>query len=301
MLNAAGIVFFILFLNLQGHYKSVRKEKVALERNLAVVRSGNVMNQALNTDSVQKRTFASHFDGQVDTYAFQAPQLRPNALDYKLVVYLHGMGSNYMEPFVSPAEQTIATAVTRDTQGAALLSCNYRQQASWGSDAAISDITQNIRLVLQEYPFKSIVLMGTSMGGCVALNYAATAPDDIKEKLIGVVSMESSGDLASLYKESANNDIRPAMIVAFGGTPEQVPATYQRKSLIQNIEGLPSKTKTYILSATEDRIVPPEMQKSVVDALKTHSRQVQFEEIAGQHQIPPATYYAKGLNYVLGN
>ncbi|MBX9568985.1 MAG: alpha/beta fold hydrolase [Candidatus Obscuribacterales bacterium] len=258
------------------------------------------MNQALSSDSVQRRTFVSTLDANMDTYAFQAPSYTPNVLDYTLVVYLHGMGSNYMEPFVTPSEQTIASALTRDIPRVGLLSCSYRKDAAWGSDAAMADIIQNTRQVLQEFPFKSIVVMGTSMGGCVALNFAATAPEDIKQKIIGVVSMEASGDLVQLFKISAHRDIRPAMMIAFGGTPEQIPDVYRRKSFLSNIDGLPTGAKVYILSARADRIVPPELQKAVVEELKKRSVPVQFEEIDGQHRAPAASFYAKGLNFVLG-
>ena len=285
---------------MQGHYKSVRREKSVLERNLAAMRSGNVMNQALNSDAVQRRTFVSSLDANMDTFTFQAPTFVPNALDYTLVVYLHGMGSNYMEPFVTPADQTVATALMRDIPRVGLLSCSYRKDSSWGSDAAMADIIQNTRQVLQEYPFKSIVVMGTSMGGCVALNFAATAPEDIKQKIIGVVSMESSGDLIELFKTTAHRDIRPAMMIAFGGTPDQIPDVYRRKSFLTNIGSLPQGAKVYILSARGDKIVPAQLQKSMVEELKKRSIPVLFEETDGQHQFPSASFYAKGLNFVLG-
>ena len=273
---------------------------MALERNLAVYRSGNVMSQALNPDAVQRRTFVSVVDGNMDWYAFQQPTYLPAALDYTLVLYLHGMGSNYMEPFVTPSEQPIASAIMREIPRVGLVSCNYRKEASWGSDAAMSDIIQNTRQVLQEYPFKSIVVMGTSMGGCVALNFAATAPEDIKKKIVGVVSMESAGDLIKLFKVSAHREIKPAMMFAFGGTPDQIPDVYRSKSFLNNIAGLPAGAKVYILSARGDRIVPPDLQKEVAEELKKRSVPYQFDEIDGQHRAPAASYYSKGLNFVLG-
>lgn len=300
LVNAAGIVFFILFLSEHGHLKSAKKEKAALERNLAVVQSGSMINQALSSDTVQKRSFASHFDGQLDTYAFQAPQFTPGTLDYVLVVYLHGMGSNQMEPFVKPVEQTIASGISRDNPKVAILSPNYRREASWGNDAAVSDIVQNIRELMQEYPFKSIVLMGTSMGGCVALNFAAVAPDDIKSKIVGVVSMESSGDLKSVFERTEHREIRPALMIAFGGSPDQVPQVYQKKSFLNNISGLPHSARIYILSAKEDTIVPPDLQKAVVDELSKRSIANRYEQVDGQHQAPPASYYNKGLRFALG-
>lgn len=273
---------------------------MALERNLAAIRSGNVMNQALSSDSVQRRTFVSLVDANMDWYAFQAPSFVPNALDYTLVLYLHGMGSNYMEPFVTPSDQTIAAAITRDIPRVGLLSCSYRNDASWGSDAALADIVQNTRQILQEYPFKSIVVMGTSMGGCVALNFAATAPEDIKQKIIGVVSMESAGDLPELFKTTSHRDIRPAMMIAFGGAPDQIPDVYRRKSFLNNIAGLTQGAKVYVLSARGDRIVPPELQRKVVDELEKRSVPVKYQEIDGQHSAPAAHFYAEGLNFVLG-
>ncbi|MBX9687076.1 MAG: alpha/beta hydrolase [Candidatus Obscuribacterales bacterium] len=300
LLNAAGIVFFILFLNERGHSKSVRKEKAALERNLAVVQSGSMMQQALNSDSTQKRTFVSELDGQIDTFAFQAPQYVPGALDYVLVVYLHGMGSNYMEPFVKPADGTVATGLSRTNPRVGILSCNYRHEASWGNDNAVADITQNIREIMHEYPFKSIVLMGTSMGGCVALNYAATAPEDIKSKIAGVVSMESSGDLLKLWAETHHREIRPAMMIAFGGAPEQVPQIYAAKSFVNNLDKLPLGSRYYVLSARADDVVPPDLQKGIIEALNKKSLPNKLEEIDGDHQAPPADFYARGLRFVLG-
>jgi pimeloyl-ACP methyl ester carboxylesterase len=301
LLNAAGIVFFILFLSEHGHNKSVRREKAALERNLAVVRSGNIINQVSASDSVQKRLFVSQFDGQMDTYAFQAPQASAPSLDYILVVYLHGMGSNQMEPFVTPTEQPLAAYISRDNPKVGVLSCNYRKEASWGNDAAISDVIQNTREILQEYPFKTIVLMGTSMGGCVALNFAATAPEDIKSKIAGVVSMESAGDLKALWNETEHREIRPAMMIAFGGTPDQFPDIYSKKSLLSNIDSLPKNARVYMLSAREDKIVPPDLQKTTISELNQKGFQTHLDEIDGKHQAPPAQYYSKGLKFVLGD
>ncbi len=300
LLNAAGIVFFILFLNEHGHYKSAKREKAVLERSLMIAQSGSAVQQVLSSDSVQKRAFVSQKDGNMDTFAFQAPQYVPGTLDYTLVVYLHGMGSNFMEPFVKPAAQTIASGVSRDNPRIGVLSCNYRQEASWGNDAAVSDIVQNIREVMQEYPFKNIVIMGTSMGGCVALNFAATAPDDIKSKIVGVVSMESSGDLVSLFNKTKTGAIRPAMMMAFGGAPDQVESTYRKKSFLTNIDALPRSARIYVLSAKADTVVPPELQKNVIDELKKRSIASHIDEIEGQHEAPSAQYYARGVRFALG-
>lgn len=300
LLNIAGLVFFILFLNLRGSYKAVRRDKAVLERNLAMARSQNVMGTALNNDRIAKEVFASQVDGELDTFAFQPPSLRPNATGYTLVVYLHGMGSNYMEPFVNPGGEPIANAICSKNPSLGLLSCSYRKESSWGNEKALADINQNVRQVLQTCPFNKIVVMGTSMGGSVALNYAAVAPPDIKEKIVGVVSIESAGDLAKLYQITAHAGIRPVMIVSFGGTPEQVPDMYRRYSFLNNLSQLSKNLRFYVLSAKKDRIVPLELQNDVVDALKKSGYEVRHDEIEGSHALPPSSVYADGMDFVLG-
>src|SRR6202030_38276 len=98
--------------------------------------------------------------------------------------------------------------------------------SSWGSEAAMSDITQNIREVLQQFPIKNIILTGTSMGGCMVLTYATQAPPDIKEKLRGIVSVEGAGDLAKLYDKTANAHVKMALAAMMGGSPPQAQAEY---------------------------------------------------------------------------
>ncbi|MBY0356663.1 MAG: alpha/beta fold hydrolase [Candidatus Obscuribacterales bacterium] len=301
MLNIAGLVFFILFLNLRGSYKAVRKDKVVLERNLAFYRSQNVVGEALSSERIVRKTFVSHKDGQMDYFAFEAPNFVPEKKDYILILYLHGMGSNYMEPFVAPHEQPIASALVQKDSAVGVLSCSYRKESSWGNDLALADITQNVREVMMEYPFSKIVVMGTSMGGTVALNYACVAPADIKEKIVGVVSVESAGDLTQLYKTTANNDIRQALIISLGGMPEQIPAVYADKSFLHNLNLLPQSNRIYILSAKSDRIVPTKLQNDIVNRLNQSGYKVKFEEIEGDHQSPAAKYYVSGLEYVLGS
>lgn len=298
LFNIAGLVFFICFLNLQSKYKKVGRERNQMAHNLSVIRGGSVISDAADSERIFKRPFVSHLDGNEDIFGFLPPLNDPGALDNTLIVYLHGMGSNYLEPFVYPAEQSIADGITAAYKKVCFLSCNYRKDASWGNDEAVSDITQNIREVMQQYPFKQIVLMGTSMGGCTALNYAACAPADIKEKIKGIVSVEGAGDLNKLYKISKHPSIKPAMIVAFKGTPEQIPNVYHQKSFLNNLDRLPSGIKVAVISAKYDKIVPPELQRDIVTGLEAKHFPVKLVELEGGHGAPPAAIYLDGFNWV---
>jgi predicted esterase len=299
LFNIAGLVFFICFLNVQSNYKKVRRERNQMAHNLSVIRGASVISEATDSERIFKRPFVSHLDGQEDIFGFLPPINDPGALDNTLIVYLHGMGSNYLEPFVYPSEQSIADGITARHKKVCFLSCNYRKDASWGNDEAVSDITQNIREVMQQYPFKQIVLMGTSMGGCTALNYAASAPADIKGKIKGVVSVEGAGDLDKLYKISKHPSIKPALIVAFKGTPEQIPHVYHQKSFLNNIDKLPAGTKVAVISAKFDKIVPAELQKDIVKGLEEKNFPVKLVELDGGHGAPPAPVYLDGFNWVM--
>lgn len=299
LLNAGGLVFFILYLNLRGQYKSVRHERNQMAQNLNMVRGAGVINGLMASEHITKRNFVSHVDGQQDTFGMLLPTYTAPNKDYVLVVYLHGMGSNYLEPFFYPQTLPLADAVVGSNPATIFMSLGYRGDASWGNDLALADISQNIRQACQEYPVKNIVLMGTSMGGCTVLNYAACAPADIKEKVSGVVSVESAGDLLSLYKETGHPALQPAMIRAFGGTPEQIPQIYKQKSFLNNIDSLSKQVRVAVVSAKQDDIVPPNLQKKIVDELNSHQVPVKLIEIDGGHGAPPAEIYTEGLNFAL--
>ena len=300
LLNVAGLVFFICFLNLRGHYKEVSRERNIMAHNLSVIHGAGVLSDVLSSDHVYKRTFRSHYDGDEDVFGMIPPSTQPPARNLTLVVYLHGMGSSYLEPFVVPENRPIADAVTHKFPSVVFISSSYRKEASWGNPPAMADITQNIREVCQELPIQKIVLVGTSMGGCTVLTYAAIAPTDIKDKIAGVVSVESAGDLAKLYKLSRHPAIRPALVQAVGGAPEQAAEAFRQMSLMGNIDGLRQSVRVAVISAKDDDIVPPQLQKDIVEALEQRNVPVKLIEIDGGHGAPPAPVYLQGMDFVLG-
>lgn len=322
LVNAAGIVFFVLFLKDLGHIRKLKHENTIMAQNIARVRLGAFGNEALNSGQIQSRAFVSLYDGKPDHFAFSAPSAPltanvppvgsapaaasadapPAQRDCQtvLIVYLHGMGSNYMEPFCFPGHGAkIADVIQQFHPQVGLLSPSYKLYESWGSDAAVSDISQNIREVLQMYPFQKIVLVGTSMGGCVSLTYASQAPPDIRDKLLGVVSVEGSADLAKVFSQSGNPGIQRAMIAAFGGTPEQIPEIYRRKGLVGNIDRFPRELRVSVISAAKDKVVPTHLQTELVELLKQHGCQVNLIEIKGGHGVPPAAIYSQAVDFVL--
>lgn len=277
----------------------MRKERDVITHNLSSARANSVLADDIDGSHLIKRTFQSHVDGIEDWYALMPPSTS-GRLDNTLVVYLHGMGSSFIEPFIYPAGETISHALISKYANVCLLSCNYRKETSWGNDAALADITQNIRHIVNQYPFKRIVLMGTSMGGYSVLNYAAVAPNDIKEKLCGIVSVEGAGDLKELSTISQNASVPAAIIASMGGTPEQQPANYEKRNFFQNLSGLPKTVRIAVVSAKEDTIVPAELQRKLVQTLEGEHYAVKLFEVEGRHGVPPAPIYLQGLEFALG-
>lgn len=290
----------ISFFKLKSSYHQALKEKQRIEQNLAGVQAAAVPVETVGSQLVSKRTFMSHIDGVEDYYAVLSPSVS-GRLDNTLIVYFHGMGSNYMEPFVYPEGNSIATAISKRYANVCLLSCNYRKEASWGRDEAISDITQNIRELMQQYPIKRIVLMGTSMGGCVALSYGTDAPPDVKEKLAGIVSVEGAGDLNLLKNSTRIQSVKQAIETAMGGSYESRTAEYQRKSFIPNASKLPQGTRVAVVSAKQDQIVPPELQAQIVAELERFKYPALRIDVDAEHGIPETAAYIKGLEFTLGD
>ncbi len=297
LLNAAAVVLFICFLQTVSSYRAVVRERNVLRQNIAAVQTMAQPANEIGSQQVSRRTFASLVDGTEDYIAVLAPSMS-GRLDNTLVVYLHGMGSNYLEPFSNPGE-SIAAGLSKRYANICLLSCNYRKAASWGSDNAMSDITQNIRELMQQYPIDKIVLMGTSMGGCTALTYAATAPEDIKKELCGVVSVEGAGDLARLYATTKHPQVKMAMVDALGGTPTSAPAQYKKKSFLPNIDGLPKGTRVTVVSATRDVIAPVVLQTELIAELESRQFKVKRIDVDSGHGAPPSAVYTQALEFVL--
>jgi len=292
-INAAGLISLIPFM-LDG----LDPGRNEMARRLEVLLPRAAASSSLSART-ERRIFVSHVDGQTDVFGLLRPDLKTSQANFNLVVYLHGMGSSYLEPFFVPQGLSVADAIVNTHSDTVLISPSYRRAASWGNDPAMSDITQNIREICQEFPINKIVLMGTSMGGCTVLAYAAAAPADIKAKLVGVVSVESAGDLLALYNESLHPGIKRAMNKAFGGSPSEVPELYKRKSFLSNVDGLPRGVRVAVISARQDDIVPPRLQRELVAALEKHNVAVKLIEVDGGHQTPPTKVYLEGYDFVV--
>ena len=150
--------FVIGFLSMRGHLKSVKQELKQTTSNLAIIRGSGLKGETADKSGrVWLRTFISQAYGQSDVFTLLPPTDQTPSTDFTLAIYLHGMGSTNLEPFVYPPEKSVADSIEEANPRVIFASLNYRGTASWGSDAAMSDISQNIRQLCQEYPVKRII------------------------------------------------------------------------------------------------------------------------------------------------
>jgi acetyl esterase/lipase len=297
-----SVVFLVLFIVAEGQVGALKKKASNLQTDLSQTRNSRAF-EGQNAPGVPERQgFISLLDGSKDDIAILPPNTYQGQKDLTLVVYLHGMGSTYMEPFLTPKDKPVSQALCEHNPALIIASVNYRGQSSWGNDAAVADINQNVRELMNRFPISKIVIMGASMGGCSALAYSYLAADDIKAKMVGVVAAEPAGDLALLYDKTRSEIVKNGMVGAFGGPPQFQPQGYSTRSLLHNTDKIAPNLRFAIISAKQDAVIPPEFQQAIMNSLQDKKISCQLIEVDEKHGMPPGSAFVSGLDYViLGN
>ncbi len=300
--NAAGITFFVCYLHQRGQSVRFKKQAAELDHQLQITRiAGAYLPEFLTPPRISRQVFMSQLDNHEDCFATAPTAVYAPDGNVGLIVYLHGMGGDYLEPFVFPKNKPFGPVMVSHFPATIILSPNYRGLASFGNAPALADISQNIRQILQQYPIKKIVIAGTSMGGCTALNYAATAPSDIQDKIIGVVSVEASGDLAALYNETKSESVHGAIARALGGQPSQVPHQYRQFSFLTNIHRLPPRIKVALVSGTKDEVIPTHFQDDLLNAISHNNNPTKMLKFDGPHGFPDDSMLLEALDFAAHN
>jgi len=297
--NVLGIICFVNYLKALGHLKLATQEVSILMNTLSFAQTARVVGDLASPEKVERRAFISHYDSEEDLFAVEPVALPTKTRDVTLFVCLHGMGHNCMEPFVMPKDSPLSDAILAKDHSYVVLSPNYRAPAAWASDGAMSDITQSIRILCAQYPVKRIILIGSSMGGCVSLSYSALAPADIRKMIQGVVCIEGAGDLAELYHLTHLPTVRITLEQCFGGPPENVAVAYAAKSLMPNISSVSPQTRLAIISARQDKTVPPVLQDTVFNAFRANGHQATLIPVEMEHGWPSLSIVLQAVDFVL--
>ncbi len=299
VLNVAGIVVLCFLISANIELSKQKRKVKDLQNQLLLINFQNLNKLEDRGERIYRRDFVSRSDGRPDSYLLSPPLSPSPDGKHPLFIYLHGMGASYREPYGDPGKFMIADELQKNFPFAVFISLNYRSPASWGEVNALNDISQNIDEVSCAYPISDIVLLGCSMGGCTVLNYASCAPQNIKDKVKGIVSVESSGDLLTLFKKTNARIVKQAMAISLKGTPETNPAAYQQASFFHNIEGLPKTVKVAVVSAKKDSTVPPQLQKQIITELQKRKIECRLIEIDINHGLPEPSVFIEATKFVL--
>jgi len=222
--------------------------------------------------------------------------------DPVILFYFHGLGQTYKEPFKLPAKKPYAQSALDEYPKLTIASCNYSEQIVWYTPETLASATCGINHLFEKLPGARIILAGTSMGGCAALSYAVIAPEQIRKRIIGVVAVYASGDLARLYGLTKEKKVTDGLLSGFGGTPEQKREGYNRSSLVPNLATLPEHVRIYLISANHDVTIPTVMQQELYKLLVAKHIACKLESFEGTHLGPPISgSFERGLRFVLSD
>lgn len=294
----ANIVFITLYANSAKRVKHLKRDRQRLEQSAArvtgAIESKRASVQLDKRPTFYRRDFVSKIDGKQGEYALAPPQ-KPKK-DCTLVIYFHGMGSSYAEPFVRTAGYSISDTAQQLDSSTVFASLEYRE-SDWENPAFLADIDQNIGELLCAYPISKIVASGSSMGACVAALYACKAPTDIRDKIRGVVFVEGADDMEKLFAETKSDYVRMGLVQAFGGTPNTHQNVYRNASIAHNLDSLPRPIKFAIVSAKQDTTVPPVQQTRLSEELSSRGVPSLLLEIEAAHSIPASRIYRQAYDF----
>lgn len=228
---------------------------------------------------VEKIVYDSAQDG-VEDWALAR---RPRA-GQAWVVHLHGHGST--------GDQVYTRADIRDLWlshylrlGLGVLSPNLRGNA-WMCPEAVADLHLLLDLVRRQYGGRTFYFVSGSMGGTGNLIYATAYPEDVSLviALCPVTDIVSYHEWCCVHPGGVRDEIRSAIVSAYGGGPDQVPERYGGHIVTRHADRL---TMPLLLShATGDDIIPVEQSRRLQQCLASapHMRYVEIE--GGNHDSP---------------
>jgi dipeptidyl aminopeptidase/acylaminoacyl peptidase len=232
--------------------------------------------------------FRATFDGSEQRYMRILPDGFDKQKPHDLLIALHGHGSDRRQFAENNRDECRSARDVAKKHGLIFISPDYRAKTSWMGPAAEADVMQIIQDLKKQYAVRHVVISGASMGGTSCLTFAALHP----ELVDGVVSMNGTAN----HVEYQN--FQDAIAASFGGTKQQVPEEYKKRSA-----ELHSDKLTMPVACTTgglDKSVPSESVVRMMDALRKQGRPVfLLHRPTGGH----STTYADGgeaYEFVLG-
>ncbi len=168
----------------------------------------------------EDNAFQADVDGHEERYVRVLPADFDPQLPHDLLIALHGHGSDRWQFVKQPRDECRAARDIAAKFQMILLSPDYRGTTSWMGPKGEADLLQVIALTKRDHKIGRVIISGGSMGGTASLTFAALHP----ELVDGVMSMNGTANLVEY------ENFQDAIRASFGGTKQEVPDEYKRRS-----------------------------------------------------------------------
>lgn len=231
---------------------------------------------------VRDVAFVSNHDATQQHYV----EIIPNAFNgndsVSIIIGLHGHGSDRWQFATDNRPECLAFRQFASAHQMIAVTPDYRAKTSWMGLDAEKDLLQIIEELKSKYLVRRVYLVGGSMGGTSALTFSALHPHLID----GVTAMNAHANHLEY------TGFQDAIADSFGGSKEEIPAEYKKRSA----EYWPEKL-TMPISFTvgvTDTIVPPTSIYRLVNLLGKLNKQVLLitDGIAGHNTNFDVAYAA---------
>lgn len=204
--------------------------------------------------------FTAEVDGSTQRYVQMLPPGFDPKTPHHLMVALHGHGSDRWQYATSEIDEVRGARDVAAGYAMIYICPDYRASTSWMGPKAEADTVQIIRDLKKKYKIDRVFVVGASMGGSSALTFAALHP----EMVDGVVSQNGTAN----HLEYCN--FQDAIAESFGGTKQQVPLEYKKRSA----EYWPEKLTMPVAFTVgeKDTSVPPASVLRLADVLQQMGR-----------------------------
>ncbi|MHB1463248.1 MAG: alpha/beta hydrolase family protein [Armatimonadota bacterium] len=206
--------------------------------------------------------FKAKLDGSEQRYVQMLPADFNAREKHDLLIALHGHGSDRWQYVTQERDECRAARDMAAKYSMIYISPDYRAMTSWMGPKAEADMVQMIKDLRKKHRVDRVFLIGGSMGATSALSFAVLHP----ELISGVCSQNP------LANHLEYTNFQDAIAESFGGTKQQIPAEYKKRSA----EYWPERLTFPVAITTGglDDAVPPASAMRLAGVLKTIGRDV---------------------------
>ena len=206
--------------------------------------------------------FTANCDHTKQFYVMLQPEHFSDQKSYSILIALHGHGSDRWQFVKNTRGECKAARDIAAKYHMIYISPDYRAKTSWMGPKAEMDLVQIIHDLKAKYNIDKVFLCGGSMGASSSLTFAALHP-----KLIdGVAAMNPTANHLEY------NNFQTAISKSFGGTKQEIPHEYKKRSA----EYWPEKLNMPVSISVggQDKSVPPDSARRLMNILKQINKSV---------------------------